>query len=82
MLPGPRRSLLEVCIWVWIEAFPSNIMGNIMFGGLVKPNQGESNQIKPVANICSGSVGVEAGLAARRRKGLGMGHFDASLLDR
>jgi len=36
------------------EVLPSNMMGNIMFGSLVKPNQGESNQIKPAENICSG----------------------------
>jgi len=59
----------------------SNMIGNIMFGGLVKPNQSKSNQIKPVENMSSRDAGVEASLMATMQKGLKMGHFEATLLE-
>jgi len=66
---------------VEFRALPSNAVGKLMFQSSVKPNQGESNQIKPAQTISSAKAGVEGVLTRDVAETLKMGHFGATILD-
>jgi hypothetical protein len=60
---------------------PSNMVGKLMFERSVKPNQGQSNQIKPDQTISSAETRVDMGLTAEVFESQEMGRFEATLLE-
>jgi hypothetical protein len=73
--------VLRYCLAIW--------WGNLCFlvrSNPVKVNQTKSNQIKPNQSLCkfvsAGDDDVTGELTATMTKGLGMGHCDASILDK
>ena len=75
-----RRGREVAFFRVGFEALHSNMVGKLMFSNSIKPNQSESNQIKPVQINSSVEAWVDMVLTADVTEGDGMCHYDATLL--
>jgi len=77
---GARRGRKVVLSGLGFGVLHSNMVGKLMFLSSVKPNQSESNQIKPVQTISSAEPRTDGVLTAAMTEGMEMGLFDATLL--
>ena len=76
-----RRGWNVTPFGVGFDALHSNMVGKLMFLISVKPNQSESNQIKPVQTFSSGELGGGGWVRRAVIEGLKMGRFDQTLLN-